>query len=79
MSSYLLVVVFTAFPAKHFISVLFLRLCQDSLRKLAVSHTKIQRMGLMQSDSWCNRVTDALGGCSILKKVSSVLMCLCMN
>lgn len=50
-----------------------------------MSHTKIQRMGLMQTDSWCNQVTDALGGCSILKKVLycivlySVLMCLCMN
>lgn len=67
------------FQASIFVSVLFLTLCEDPLRKLAVSHTKIQRMGLMQTDSWCNRVTEALGGCSILKKVYSVLLCLCMN
>lgn len=76
-SSYLPMVVSATFPAQHFWICPVRRLCQDSSRQLAVSHPETQRMGLTQTDSWCNRITDAPGACSDLGRDVS-FCCVCV-
>lgn len=41
---------------------------------------RIPKPGLIQTDSWGNQVTDALGGCSISKEGESgfLLFCVCV-
>lgn len=67
MFSYLLAA-FPVFPALCFCICPVLRFFQDSSGGLTMSHTRIQRTGLVQTDNWGNQVTEALGECSVLKE-----------